>query len=44
MIAGITAINGGKSSPFKLNFITEPISNMYHPESSPGNSGFNFPC
>jgi hypothetical protein len=43
-MAGMTAIKGGKSYPFKLNLITEFISNKYHPDSSPGKSGFNFPC
>jgi hypothetical protein len=30
-MAGITAIKGGKSSPLKLNLITEPTSSKYHP-------------
>jgi hypothetical protein len=40
----MTAIKGGKSSPFKLNLTTEPTSSKYQPDSSPGKSGFNLPC
>ena len=42
IIAGITEIKAGKSSPLILNLITLP-SNKYHPAVSPGYSATSFP-
>jgi hypothetical protein len=43
MIAGITEMKTGKSSPLILNLIVFLISSKYHPEVSPKKSGCNFP-